>query len=341
MREILVTGGAGFIGSRFVRHMFDNYSDVRIVVLDLLTYAGNPENLDEDIKQSDRFEFWYGNVNNAGLVGQLIGRVDQVVHFAAESHVARSIFDDRVFFETDVMGTQTMCSLAAKSPNIDRFVHVSTSEVYGTALVDPMDEDHALNPLTPYASAKCGADRLVYSYQRTHDLPAVILRPFNQYGPWQHLEKVIPRFITSALEGEPLTVHGDGSSRRDWGYVFDTCKAIDKVLSADRETVVGEVINLGSGVSVDVLTIAKTIVEAVGADPGLVQHVYDRPGQVQDHISSVDKAARLLDWRSETPFAEGLARTVKWYAENKPWWQGQRWMRHVPIKTKDGDVQLY
>lgn len=341
MKTILITGGAGFIGSNFVRHLFDQYPHYQLIVLDLLTYAGNPENLPAQIKESERFEFWYGNVNNGGLVERLVARADAVVHFAAESHVARSIFDDRIFFETDVLGTQTVAGAILEHANVERFIHISTSEVYGTAVTTPMAETHPLNPMTPYASAKAGADRLVYSYCATYGLPAVILRPFNQYGPYQHLEKVIPRFITSALLDQPLTVHGDGTSRRDWTFVTDTCEAIDRALHADLEKVRGREINIGSGFDLDILSIAKKILSLMDKPQSLIEFIGDRPGQVQHHLSSTDLAQSLLGWQPRIGFTEGLTRTIEWYRKNTQWWQRLLWMKHVPIKSPTGKVEYY
>ena len=200
MKSILVTGGAGFIGSNFVHYIYNKYPDYRILVLDALTYAGSIRNFPESCYDSGRFEFWYGNVLNADLVNSLVERCDIVVHFAAESHVTRSIFDNKLFFETDVLGTHTIANAVLRHKNtVKLFIHISTSEVYGTAVSDKMTEDHPLNPMSPYAAAKCGADRLVYSYWMTYSIPAVIIRPFNNFGGFQHLEKVIPRFITSRL----------------------------------------------------------------------------------------------------------------------------------------------
>ena len=230
MKTFLVTGGAGFIGSNFVHHLFHKYPDYRILVLDLLTYAGSVDNLPTDFhdaSSSGRIEFWYGDVRNASLVDNLVRRADVVVHFAAETHVTRSIFDNHHFFETDVLGTQVISNAVLRAENVDRFIHISTSEVYGTADSSLMDEQHPLMPLSPYAAAKAGADRLVYSYWATYQLPATIVRPFNNFGPRQHLEKAVPRFVTSCLLDEPLRVHGDGSAARDWIYVQDTCEAID------------------------------------------------------------------------------------------------------------------
>src|SRR5712692_6786858 len=251
MKTVLVTGGAGFIGSNFVNHLYTTYPDYRILVLDLLTYAGSVDNLPADFKgahASGRMEFWYGDVRNASLAESLVKRSDVVVHFAAETHVTRSIFDNYHFFETDVLGTQTIANAVLRcSDRVERFVHISTSEVYGTARSELMSEDHPLMPLSPYASAKAGADRLVYSYWATYDLPAVIVRPFNNYGPRQHLEKVVPRFITGCLLNEPLRVHGDGSAQRDWTHIEDTCEALDRIIHGDRDAIVGQVINLGTG----------------------------------------------------------------------------------------------
>src|SRR6476660_7394055 len=225
-KTILVTGGAGFIGSNFARHLYRKYPEYRILVVDALTYAGSVSNLPEGAQQSGRYEFWYGDVRNGELMDTLVSRADIVVHMAAESHVTRSIYDNRLFFETDVLGTQTVANAVAKyRDRVELFVHVSTSEVYGTAVSPMMDEQHPLNPMSPYASAKCGADRLVYSYWATYSVPAVIVRPFNNFGPMQHLEKVVPRFITSVLLDEKLTVHGNGEAARDFVHVDDTCRA--------------------------------------------------------------------------------------------------------------------
>ncbi len=342
MRTILVTGGAGFIGSNFVEYWFNKYADDRIIVLDALTYAGNPDNFPEGIRNSDRFEFWYGNVTNDELVNNLVSRADIVVHFAAESHVARSIFDNKIFYITDVIGTQTVANAVLKNyKTVERFIHVSTSEVYGTALSKPMTEDHPLNPMSPYASAKAGADRLVYSYWATYDIPAVIVRPFNQYGPRQHLEKVIPRFITSALKNEALTVHGNGSARRDWLYVDDTCERLDIIINAPLGKVKGEVFNIGSGFDLDILSIARMILKITGRQESLITFIGDRPGQVQNHVSSTGKAAEVLGIKPGRPFEEGLITTIEWYKNNEEWWRKIEWMKHIRIMTKSGEIELH
>lgn len=341
MKTILITGGAGFIGSNFLEYVYRKYPDYHIIVLDALTYAGSPDNIPDDIKSSKRFEFWYGNVTNGDLMSQLVSRSDIVVHFAAESHVARSIFDNRIFYETDVLGTQSVANAVSRKRNIDRFIHISTSEVYGTAHTAPMTEDHPLNPLSPYASAKAGADRLVYSYIASYGIPAVILRPFNQFGPKQHLEKVIPRFITSAILDEPLTVHGSGNAIRDWLYVQDTCERIDKVMHAPIEAIQGEVFNLGSGFELDIMSIAKLVLEILHKPSDLISHIGNRPGQVDRHISSTAKASERLGIGPGRPFEEGLAETIEWYQTHRPWWEKLLWMRHVPIMTESGKVEYH
>jgi len=339
--RILVTGGAGFIGSHFVKHVLATRPDDEVLVLDVLTYAGDLENLGEDLRNDPRFSFWYGNVTNADLVHDLVSRVDAVVHFAAESHVARSIYDNSLFFVTDVLGTQTVANAVAKSDGVRVFVHISTSEVYGTALEEPMTEDHPLNPLSPYASAKAGADRLVYSYQATYGIPAVIVRPFNQYGPNQHLEKAVPRFITSALDGVPLTVHGTGAAMRDFTYVQDTVAALALLLDADLPGDGCPVYNLGSGQPVSVLQIAQKVCDLVGRDRSLIEHIGDRPGQVQKHVADASRFAGRFGWRPRVSFDDGLEQTIAWYAANEPWWRKHAWMKHVPVRTASGSVEFH
>jgi dTDP-glucose 4,6-dehydratase len=342
MKTILVTGGAGFIGSNFVDYIFRKYPDYRILVLDLLTYAGDIENISKDVRDSDRFEFWYGDLNNLDLVSDLVGKSDIVVHFAAETHVARSLYSHRVFFVTDVLGTQSVANAVLKhSERIDRFIHISTPEVYGTALYEPMDENHPLNPTSPYAAAKAGADRLVSSYILAHDLPGVIIRPFNNYGPRQHLEKVIPRFITSCILGEPLTIHGDGSASRDWVYTSDTIKAVDLAIHTSLDKVRGEVFNIGTGESYTVLQIAHELLNVFGLKEHDLHYMEDRYGQVQKHIAAYEKAKEILGFVPEISFEEGLKHTIQWYKENRGLWEKQIPLRRVPIKAKDGSLTWY
>ena len=345
VKTFLITGGAGFIGSNFVHHLYRTYSEYRILVLDALTYAGNVENLPGGLAQSansGRLQFWYGDVRNASLVDSLVEQSDVVVHFAAETHVTRSIYDNYHFFETDVLGTQVVANSVLKHLNgVDRFIHVSTSEVYGTARTALMDEDAPLMPMSPYASAKAGADRLVYSYFATYGLPAIIVRPFNQFGPRQHLEKVIPRFITSCLLGEPLRVHGDGSAERDFTYIDDTCLALDRLAHCDLSSVAGEVINLGCGRSIALRDMAPLIARRMNRPDAEIVYVGDRPGQVFRHTADASKASRLFGWRAEIDFEDGLERTIAWYVAHRSWWEKQLWMREIPIITKSGKRELH
>jgi dTDP-glucose 4,6-dehydratase len=344
MTTVLVTGGAGFIGSNFVHYLYNKYPDYRVLVLDLLTYAGSLDNLPVDgaqPTQDGRVQFWYGDVRNASLVDSLMEQSDLVVHFAAETHVTRSIYDNHHFFETDVLGTQVVANAAlANIKHVSRFIHISSSEVYGTAETPLMSEEHPLKPLSPYASAKAGADRLVYSYWATYNLPAVIVRPFNNYGPRQHLEKAIPRFITSCLLSEVLRIHGDGLAARDWVYVDDTCRALDRVLHSGPD-ILGEVINIGSGESRTLRDVAMTVVRKMDKPAGLLTYVGDRPGQVFRHTADRSKAERLLGWRPLVSFEEGIERTIAWYRENRPWWEKQLWMREIPIITKTGKREMH
>lgn len=343
-KTILVTGGAGFIGSNFVRHIYSKYPDYKIIVLDSLTYAGSIENLPVDINENkdDKLVFWYGNVKNAVLVDSLMSQSDIVVHFAAESHVTRSIYDNYIFFETDVIGTQTVATAVVKyKEHIEKFIHISTSEVYGTAQTERIDEKHPLMPLSPYASAKAGADRLVYSYRATYEIPAIIIRPFNNYGPYQHLEKAVPRFITSCILDEPVRVHGDGSAARDYIFVEDVCNAIDIVMHADTKKVNGEVFNVASGVHRSIISVAKDVVKMMGKDESIITFVGDRSGQVFRHTGDISKISSLLEWQPKVTWEDGLNRTIKWYKDNRNWWEKQLWMRAVPIITKSGKRELH
>ena len=252
---------------------------------------------------------------------ELIEGVDVIVNAAAESHVEKSIeHGASEFVTTNVEGTQILLDAIRVTP-VERFILISSSEVYGTARYAPMDEDHPLEPRSPYAATKAGADRLAYSYWTTYDLPIVIVRPFNNYGPRQHPEKVLPRFITQALADEPLTVHGDGHASRDWLYVGDDAEAIQAVIDAPLEPIAGEVINIATGVDIAVGDIAARVLEALGKPQDLVTNVAERPGQVDRHIGSTDKAERLLGWRARTSFDQGLERTVAWYRDNEAWWR--------------------
>jgi dTDP-glucose 4,6-dehydratase len=344
MKTVLVTGGAGFIGSNFVHHLYNKYPDYKIIVLDLLTYAGSPENFPVQgyNAQNERFQFWFGDVCNGELVDTLVAQSDYVVHFAAESHVTRSIYDNKTFFKTDVMGTHSIANAVLKyKSKVQRFIHISTSEVYGTAEAEKMNEEHALKPLSPYASAKCGADRLVWSYFATYDIPAVIVRPFNNYGARQHLEKVVPRFITSVLLEMPMMVHGDGSAARDFVFVEDNCRAIDMILHCDLNLVKGQVFNVGTEKHVSIQQIAEDLIKIMGGKSSLIRKVGDRPGQVFRHTADTSKIRKVLGWQPQVDWMTGLEKTIEWYKQNQSWWNKQVWMRQIPIINASGKQAMH
>src|SRR3954451_20159467 len=284
--RILVTGGAGFISSNVVRYLLRETA-YEVVSLDALTYAGNLENL-ADVMSHPRLSFVHGDIRDHELVRELVEGVDVIVNAAAESHVEKSIADGASeFVTTNVEGTQILLDAIRANP-VERFILISSSEVYGTAEYAPMDERHPLEPRSPYAATKAGADRLAYSYFVTYDLPITIVRPFNNYGPRQHPEKVVPRFITQALQDQPLTIHGDGHASRDWLYVDDDAEAIEAVIAAPLDAIAGETINVATGIDVSVCDIADLVLDCLGKPRELRTHVPERPGQVDRHIGSTD-----------------------------------------------------
>jgi dTDP-glucose 4,6-dehydratase len=318
-KRVLVTGGAGFISSNLIRHLLAKTS-WDVVSLDALTYAGNLENL-ADVMSHERLSFVHGDIRDADLVRDVVANVDVIVNAAAESHVEKSIRDGgSEFVRTNVEGTQILLDAIRETP-VERFVLISSSEVYGTAEYAPMDERHPLEPRSPYAATKAGADRLAYSYFVTYELPIVIVRPFNNYGPRQHPEKVVPRFITQALRDEELTIHGDGHASRDWLYVDDDAEAVEAIVDAPLDKVAGEVLNVATGIDISVTDIADAVLDALGKPAALKTFVPERLGQVDRHIGSTDKIERLTGWRARTSFEDGLARTIAWYRDNEAWWR--------------------
>jgi dTDP-glucose 4,6-dehydratase len=321
-KRVLVTGGCGFIPSNLIRHLLTQ-TPYEVVNVDALTYAGNLDNI-ADLLGHERLTHVHGDIRDPNLVREVVASADVIVNAAAESHVEKSIEEGASeFVTTNVEGTQILLDAIRETP-VERIIHISSSEVYGTAESAPMDEEHPLNPRSPYAATKAGGDRLAYSYYVTYELPILILRPFNNYGPHQHSEKVVPRFITQALRDEPLTIHGDGHASRDWLYVEDDARAIEAAIDADLGLVAGEVINVATGVDLSVTEIANHVLAGLGKPSSLKIHVDERPGQVHRHIGSTEKAKQLLGWEAETRFEEGLERTTAWYTQNRAWWETAR-----------------
>ena len=315
--NLLVTGGAGFIGSNFIHYMLAQYSRCQIINLDKLTYAGNLDNL-KDIEDSPCYEFIRGDIKDRGLVREVFKRVQGVVHFAAETHVDRSIMDAGEFVLTDVFGTFVLLeALREVGSDIQFFLHISTDEVYGSRDKGYFGEDAPLSPSSPYAASKAGADRLAHSYWVTYGLPIIILRPSNNFGPYQYPEKFIPLFVTNALENKSLPLYGKGTNVRDWLYVEDHCRAIDLVM---RKGKLGEAYNIGANNEVENIKIARRIVELLGKPGTLIKLVPDRLGHDKRYALDCRKI-HALGWKPEARFDEALAETVRWYEENPNWWR--------------------
>ncbi len=316
MKRILVTGGCGFIGSNFVRFELETYPDVQIRNLDLLTYAGNPENL-ADLAGNPRYRFIHGDIADRPLVEKVLAEgTDAIVHFAAESHVDRSIQDSGPFVRTNVIGTQVLLD-AAKAAGIGRYVQISTDEVYGSlGPTGLFTETTPLAPNSPYSASKAAADMLVRSYVHTFGFPAVITRCSNNYGPFQFPEKLLPLFISNAMADKPLPVYGDGMQVRDWIHVTDHCRAIDLVLRKGR---VGEVYNIGGRCEKPNLEITRAILRLLGKPESLIRYVADRPGHDRRYAIDCSKIDRELGWRPQVSFDEGLADTIRWYQQHTDW----------------------
>jgi dTDP-glucose 4,6-dehydratase len=315
----LITGGSGFVAARLILHLIET-TPHEVVALDALTYAGNLENL-AGLIDHERLSFVHGDIRDEELVNRVVADVDVVVHTAANSHVAQSIAEGaREFLSVNVDGTRVFLDAIRANP-VERFILLSSNEVYGTARYDPIDEEHALDPRSPYAASKVAADRLAYSYHVTYGLPIVTIRPFTNFGPFQHPEKMIPKFIVQALLDEPITIQGDGSATRDWVFVDDHAEAIRCAIDADVDTVAGEAINVATGRGMSVAEIADLVLGLLDKPSTLKVHTEDRPGQVARNVGSPAKAARLLGWRPQTSFEDGLERTAAWYGQNRAWWQ--------------------
>ncbi|HUT08213.1 MAG TPA: dTDP-glucose 4,6-dehydratase [Candidatus Latescibacteria bacterium] len=318
-KTIFVTGGAGFIGSHFIRMVLHLHPSTRIVNLDKLTYAGNLDNLC-DVQDDPRYEFLLGDIRDKALVRRIFARVQGVVHFAAETHVDRSIYDAGEFVLSNVHGTYTLLDALRAFPAVEFFIHVSTDEVYGNRTGRPARETDPLQPSSPYAATKAAGDHLARAYHVTYGLPTIVLRPSNTFGPGQFPEKLIPLFLTNALESKTIPLFGDGLNVRDWLYVEDHCRAVEAAILKGRP---GSVYNVGGGVELTNIEVARRILGALEASRELIQFVPDRPGH--DRRYAMDSGLiRALGWEPETPFAEGLKKTVRWYASNRSWWRKVR-----------------
>lgn len=314
-KTLLITGGAGFIGSNFIHYLLKHYSRCKIINLDKLTYAGNLDNL-KDVEKDPRYEFIHGDIRDKKLVQEIYKKVQGVVHFAAETHVDRSILDAGEFVLTDVFGTFVLLD-ALRSSEVEFFLHLSTDEVYGSRDEGYFTEEDPLCPSSPYAASKAGADRLAYAYCKTYSLPIIILRPSNNFGPYQYPEKFIPLFVTNALEEKSLPLYGKGENIRDWLYVEDHCRAIDLVIQKGK---LAEIYNVGADTEVENITIAEKIVHLLGKSRSLIKFVPDRLGHDKRYALDCRKI-RALGWKPEQDFEEALASTVRWYQENKTWWK--------------------
>jgi dTDP-glucose 4,6-dehydratase len=316
---VLVTGGAGFIGSHYVRSALQGdlpgLADAQIVVLDKLTYAGNRANLGA-VGSSPRLEFVAGDICDSALVDTVVAGVQQIVHFAAESHVDRSIADSGTFTRTNVVGTNTLLDAALRN-GVERFVHVSTDEVYGSIATGAATEAHPLDPSSPYAASKAASDHLVLAYHRTHGLPGVVTRGCNTYGPCQLPEKLVPLFVTRLLRGLPVPLYGDGRNVREWLHVHDHCRGVELVRAGGRP---GQVYNIGGGTEMTNAEMTTRLLQECGADRRLVTLVEDRPGHDLRYSLDWSRIADELGYGPTLPFDAGLAETVRWYREHPGWW---------------------
>jgi dTDP-glucose 4,6-dehydratase len=328
MVKVLVTGGAGFIGSNFVRYAVEAHPDWDVTTLDKLTYAGRLENL-ESVKSHPRHHFVKGDIADAAVAGPLVRDSEIVVNFAAETHVDRSIQNAGEFITTDVFGTFVLLEAARQSASLRRFVQISTDEVYGSVPEGSSRETDELRPRNPYSASKAGADRLAYSYWATYKVPVIITRASNNYGPNQFPEKVIPLFITNLIDDIPVPLYGDGQNERDWLHVLDHCRAVDLLIDKGID---GDVYNIGGGNQVKNVDLTHRILELAGKPVSLIKPVADRPGHDRRYSLDTAKLASL-GWRPRADFAQGLAETVTWYRENERWWR--------PIKDQDPEFRKY
>lgn len=315
--KVLVTGGAGFIGSNFIRYVLNHHPDYQIINFDKLTYAGNLENL-KDIEKDPRYKFIKGDICDPNAVEAAVGSgIDAIINFAAESHVDRSILSAGSFVQTDVYGTYVLLE-AVKKHQIGRYLQISTDEVYGSINTGSFTESSTLNPNSPYAASKAGGDLLVRAYHKTHKLPVIITRSSNNFGPYQYPEKLISLFTANALQGKKLPLYGKGENVRDWLFVLDNCEAIDLVFQKGR---VGEVYNIGGGSERKNIEIARFILKELNLPESSIEYVTDRLGHDWRYSLDCGKIKRELGWQAKADFEKALAQTVKWYRDNEEWWK--------------------
>jgi len=313
--KILVTGGCGFIGSNFIRHMLRKYPDYEIINLDKLTYAGNPDNL-RDVENNKNYEFIRGDICDSKIVGEIVPKVDAIINFAAESHVDNSIRSSREFIQTNVLGTLNLLEFARVN-KIKKFLQISTDEIYGSIDKGSFSEDSLVKPSSPYSASKASAELLVMSYVVTHRFPAIISRSSNNYGPCQYPEKIIPLFITNLLEGKKIPLYGDGKNVRDWIHVQDNCEAIDFIFHNGK---VGEIYNIGGGTEKENIEVAKFLLGEFDKDESFTEFVEDRKGHDRRYALNCEKL-RKLGWKPKINFDKGLKETIEWYVKNKDWWR--------------------
>ncbi len=319
-RMLLVTGGCGFIGSNFVRHILQTSLDTEIVNLDVLTYCGNPENLaDVEREYPGRYHFLRGDIRDVEAVRKAMDGCDSVVHFAAESHVDRSIACADDFVTTNVLGTYVLLEEARRT-GLARFIHVSTDEVYGSTPAGSFSEADPLSPSSPYSASKAAGDLLALSYYTTHGLPVIVTRSTNNFGPYQHPEKLIPLFVTNLLQNKRVPLYGDGGNVRDWLYVLDNCRALETILCRGE---IGQVYNVGAGNEIDNRTITQAILDVLGAGEEMVEYVTDRLGHDRRYSVATAKIG-ALGWHPERDFRPALEETVAWYGQNDSWWRRLR-----------------
>ena len=314
--KILITGGAGFIGSNFIRYMLQKYPDYFIINFDKLTYAGNLENL-SDVDKNPKYSFIQGDICDPVAVEKAVSGVDAIINFAAESHVDRSIVEAGSFVQTDVYGTYVLLE-AVKKHKISKFLHISTDEVYGSIQTGSFTETSTLAPNSPYAASKAGGDLIVRAYFKTHGLPVLITRASNNYGPYQYPEKFIPLFITNALEGKELPLYGDGKNVRDWLHVDDHCSGIDIVFHKGK---LGEVYNIGGGNERENIEIVDIILKELGKSKDIVKFVKDRLGHDRRYSLGIEKIKKELGWTPKADFDKALVETIRWYRDNEGWWK--------------------